>query len=144
METRSAGSLIARLIKANLYQKYLEERSFLRAQILKKGSQPIMDYYDDIYTGNITVGTPGQSFAVVLDTGSSNLWVIDTHCETEACKGPPGSFFTRHKFNTTASSTFSMGNNTITLEYGSGWCFGMLAMDTVSFAGKLIKYHLTS
>ncbi|KAJ1365927.1 Inositol hexakisphosphate and diphosphoinositol-pentakisphosphate kinase [Parelaphostrongylus tenuis] len=133
MEARSAGSLIARLIKHNLYHNYLEEQNSRRAQI-KKDSEPIMDYYDDFYTGNITVGTPGQTFALVLDTGSSNLWVIDSNCNSEACDGYLGSVYTRRKFNTTASSTFSAENRTIGILYGSGACYGHLAMDTVSFA----------
>ncbi|VDM64309.1 unnamed protein product [Angiostrongylus costaricensis] len=139
MEASSTGSLIARLIKANLYHKYLEERNLRRSQILKKGSQPIMDYYDDFYTGNVTVGTPGQTFALVLDTGSSNLWLIDDSCDTEACDGYLGSVYTRRKFNATASSTFYTVNGTITIQYGSGWCDGQLAVDTVSFADLTIE-----
>ncbi|KAJ1365930.1 hypothetical protein KIN20_026414 [Parelaphostrongylus tenuis] len=96
MEARSAGSLIARLIKNierrrvlptdesvgtnHVYRAVqepqslpdhmtriisittiLEERNSRRAQI-KKDSEPIMDYYDDFYTGNITVGTPGEYY----------------------------------------------------------------------------------
>ncbi|VDM82573.1 unnamed protein product, partial [Strongylus vulgaris] len=58
METRSSGSLRARLIAANLYQKFLEEEHLRRAQILAKGSQPFIDYADDFYLGNVTLGTP--------------------------------------------------------------------------------------
>ncbi|PIO74751.1 hypothetical protein TELCIR_03233 [Teladorsagia circumcincta] len=62
METRNTGSLRARLIAANLYQKFLEEQHLKRAQILASGSQPFIDYADDFYLGNVTVGSPREFF----------------------------------------------------------------------------------
>jgi hypothetical protein len=43
--------------------------------------QPFYDYSDTIYIGKITIGTPQQEFSVILDTGSSNLWIPDTTCD---------------------------------------------------------------
>ena len=43
-------------------------------------SQPANDYDDLEYVSNITVGTPMQQFVIVLDTGSSNLWIPDSTC----------------------------------------------------------------
>jgi hypothetical protein len=46
------------------------------AQRLGVARQPFYDYADVSYTSNITIGTPKiQEFRVILDTGSSNLWV---------------------------------------------------------------------
>ncbi|KAL6744438.1 hypothetical protein Aduo_017373 [Ancylostoma duodenale] len=57
--------------------------------------EQVSDYEDAEYLGNITIGTPGQQFRVILDTGSADLWVPDEtcgknkdDCETEQCSIP--------------------------------------------------------
>jgi saccharopepsin len=43
------------------------------------------DYQNLQYYAPISLGTPAQDFKVVLDTGSSNLWVPGTACNSIAC-----------------------------------------------------------
>jgi hypothetical protein len=82
--------------------------------------------YDDIeYIGNITIGTPPQTFRVVFDTGSSNLWVPGLRCNDYGCQG-------KLKYNSSASSTYRPNGQHIEIQYGTGSMKGFLDVDTVT------------
>ena len=78
-----------------------------------------------------------QSFNVVLDTGSSDLWVTDSGCTT-CTQGTPS-------FNSGASSTFQRGQDgsgqavPVTITYGSGSVAGDLVRDTVAMGGFQVE-----
>ncbi|KAF7369214.1 Peptidase A1 domain-containing protein [Mycena venus] len=80
---------------------------------------------DSSYFSTIQIGTPPQEFNVILDTGSSDLFVLDTSCNL--CSDAP-------LFDSSKSSTFSQQTSTrpTIITYGSGSVEGFIATDTVT------------
>jgi hypothetical protein len=120
-----------RLVEAGLWPTYLKYKEALRvqkkAEVLGSISQNVNDYEDFEYVGNITIGTPGQQFVVILDTGSANLWVPDKTCRT--CKG-------KHEFDSSKSSSYVANGQAWSIQYGTGSAKGILGQDTVTFIGS--------
>ncbi|KAE8623470.1 hypothetical protein XENTR_v10005621 [Xenopus tropicalis] len=89
-------------------------------------------YFDTYYYGPISIGTPPQNFLVLFDTGSSNLWVPSSYCQSSAC--------TNHNvFKPSQSSTYSSNGQKFTMGYGGGnvasSVTGLFGYDTVSIQG---------
>ncbi|XP_075766108.1 gastricsin-like isoform X2 [Pelodiscus sinensis] len=90
--------------------------------------EPLDNYMDMSYYGEISIGTPPQNFLVLFDTGSSNLWVPSVYCQSQSC--------TSHTmFNPNASSTYTSNGQTFSLQYGSGSLTGIFGFDTVTIEG---------
>ncbi|XP_019369775.1 PREDICTED: gastricsin-like [Gavialis gangeticus] len=86
--------------------------------------ETITNYLDTYYFGEISIGTPPQTFRVLFDSGSSNLWVPSTYCQTVACSS-------HAKFDPSQSSTFSSNGQTYAFDYGSGDLTVVMGYDTV-------------
>ena len=97
------------------------------------------DLASGMYVAHVAIGTPRQSFTVVMDTGSSNLWVPDSTCSdyavSPACE-------IQHRYRNTSSSTFYNGcpcsSCGLFIPYGSGTVLGTLSMDTVEVGGIVL------
>ncbi|NXN45132.1 PEPC protein, partial [Rhinoptilus africanus] len=89
-------------------------------------------YLQSFYFGEISVGTPPQNFLVLFDTGSANLWVPSTYCQTPACGN-------HARFNPSLSSTFSGIGVTYSLSYGFGDVLVALGYDTVTIQNLVIR-----
>ncbi|KAI6037555.1 aspartic peptidase domain-containing protein [Pisolithus marmoratus] len=116
---------------AALKSKYRIGSSTSKKRAGNSASVPITDEENDSsYSGAITVGTPPQTFQVVLDTGSSGLWVVTTSCTTCSSDQTP--------FDSSKSSSYQASTSQLTITYGSGSVRGTVAKDTVSCGGFTI------
>ncbi|XP_068026180.1 pepsin A-like [Melanerpes formicivorus] len=121
-------SLRQTLEEKGLLETYLQkQQARLGAQDAdsKGDREPMRNYMDNEYFGNISLGTPEQDFTVIFDTGSSNLWVPSIYCNSSACSN-------HQRFNPAASSTFEGTNRTLSITYGTGSMTGVLGYDTLT------------
>uniref|UniRef100_A0A8C9XU29 Pepsin A-like n=1 Tax=Sander lucioperca TaxID=283035 RepID=A0A8C9XU29_SANLU len=117
------------LQEKGLWEKYRELYPYNpMAKFDQSGTESMTNDADMSYYGVISIGTPPQSFSVIFDTGSSNLWVPSVYCSSQACQN-------HNKFNPQQSSTFKWGSESLSIQYGTGSMTGRLAIDTVEVGG---------
>ncbi|XBW35942.1 hypothetical protein QEN19_001514 [Hanseniaspora menglaensis] len=87
-------------------------------------SSPLSNYANAQYYTDISLGTPEQNFKVILDTGSSNLWVPSVKCGSLSC-------FLHPKYSSDASSTFKPNGTEFAIQYGTGAVSGYISSDTL-------------
>ena len=93
---------------------------------------PVKDYMNTQYFIEAQIGTPAQSFTVVPDTGSSNLWVYASDCKSIPCR-------THNTYNAGASSTHKADGQDFNIEYGSGGVYGYVSRDQAGFGGVMTE-----
>jgi saccharopepsin len=71
-------------------------------------------------------------FKVILDTGSSNLWVPSKDCTSIAC-------FFHAKYDSSASSSYKANGTKFEIHYGTGSMEGVVSQDTLRIGDLDIK-----
>ncbi|XP_011189402.2 lysosomal aspartic protease [Zeugodacus cucurbitae] len=98
------------------------------------GHEPLINFANRIYYGQITIGTPPQEFLVSFDTGSSNLWVPSIKCS--ACSQ---TCLNHQKYNASASSTYVANGTGFYMDYSQGGVIGYLSEDTVRVGDIVVE-----
>ncbi|KAI2606734.1 Asp-domain-containing protein [Hypoxylon sp. NC1633] len=124
-----------------LTQKYMGARPESHSRVMFQGSTPhvngdhpvpISNFMNAQYFSEISIGTPPQDFKVILDTGSSNLWVPSSSCGSIAC-------YLHSKYDSSSSSTFKENGTEFEIRYGSGSLSGFVSQDSVTIGDLTIK-----
>jgi hypothetical protein len=89
---------------------------------------PLNNFLDAQFYGEVSIGTPGQTFSVVFDTGSSNLWVPSHKCWSAAC-------WIHSTYTEAKSSSYQANGTEFNITYGSGAVDGFFSTDSVTLGG---------
>lgn len=107
------------LMKRELTREILERQQAIYEARIKQflngvGEElPVKDFMNTQYFVEATIGTPAQTFTVVPDTGSSNLWVYSHSCYSIPC-------WYHATYNNAKSSTYKKDGRDFDITYGSG------------------------
>ncbi|GMM48963.1 proteinase A [Pichia kluyveri] len=107
------------------------ENSIIESLSSSSHDLPLTNYMNAQYFTEIQLGTPGQTFKVILDTGSSNLWVPSTECTSLAC-------YLHAKYDHDSSSTYKQNGTDFAIRYGSGSLEGFISQDLLTFGDLVI------
>ncbi|KAH8986124.1 acid protease [Lactarius akahatsu] len=102
--------------------------SQLKRSIKRDNGDPLADFGHELWYGSITVGTPPVTYTVDFDTGSSDLFLPASNCDS-SCSG-------HTLYDPESSSTSSDVGQSFKLQYTDGSAVsGEQYTDTVTIAG---------
>ncbi|KAF5353671.1 hypothetical protein D9758_008648 [Tetrapyrgos nigripes] len=94
------------------------------------------DFFDATYSVLMTIG--GVMTPLVLDTGSSDLWVVSDSCQAGPCSSTEVPLYPQETFESTGL--------TVALRYGDSLtgthAFGLVGKDSVNIAGMVLQDQL--
>nr|BAE91900.1 Proteinase A [Ogataea minuta] len=115
----------------NAFVPFVQEVQDPEFTVQEGHNSPLTNYVNAQYFTEIQIGTPGQPFKVILDTGSSNLWVPGSDCSSLAC-------YLHQKYDHDSSSTYKANGSEFAIRYGSGSLEGFVSQDTLTLGDLII------
>ncbi|GFO41543.1 cathepsin d [Plakobranchus ocellatus] len=97
----------------------------------------ITNFKNTQFYGPITIGSPGQVFNVIFDTGSADLWVPSIDCPKSNIAGQA-----HRKFNADASASHKGIGQSFNITYKSGSLDGNLSQDKVMVSYLAVKNQI--
>ncbi|XP_075086010.1 cyprosin isoform X2 [Nicotiana tabacum] len=96
----------------------------------------LKNYMDVQYFAEIGIGSPPQNFAVVFDTGSSNLWVPSSKCIFSiAC-------YLRSRYRSRLSTTYTKIGKSCKIPFGTRSVRGFFSQDNTKVGNAVIKQQV--
>ncbi|MCJ1431992.1 hypothetical protein MMC27_001348 [Xylographa pallens] len=89
------------------------------------------DLLDFSYFSAVQFGSSGEILYMLLDTGSSETWVMGSDCKSTACG-------THNTFGNANSKTLKTSETPFSETYGTGNVSGVVVSDTVELAGMKV------
>ncbi|CAD6185408.1 unnamed protein product [Caenorhabditis auriculariae] len=100
-----------------------------------------MEQVSVYFYANITVGTPGQLFSVLIDTSSADLLIADSSCN-HYVPNSNSSCYGKNQFISSASSTYTIVGKVTTVSTKFGPTKGMTGADVVRL-GTVVSETIT-
>lgn len=125
---------LKKMARATQEQKYAYSKAFpkeLGVGLLQGSDEStivVKDYQDAQYYAEVQMGTPPQTFKVIYDTGSSNLWLPN--------KKPFLS--SKDLYDHSKSSTYKANGTKFAIQYGSGPVSGYYSADTMTIGDTAV------
>ncbi|KAL4926541.1 pepsin-like aspartic protease [Aspergillus undulatus] len=103
-----------------------------------KAVSQLIDNEETLYFCNVTIGTPGQSLRLILDTGSSDLWC--NAANSTLCSSSSDSCRVSGSFDPNMSSSYTYVSSNFNISYADGTgAAGDYATDTLRIGGATIS-----
>ena len=116
-------------------QKDSISTKFLQDDVSTGTKVKVTDFMDAQYFIDVSIGTPPQTFTMVPDTGSSNLWVYSKHCSALPC-------WIHKLYDNSKSSTYVADGTAFDITYGSGGIKGTESKDTASIGDAVMTKQM--